>query len=826
MKRGRGYLAFIDNGVDTVLNMAAFVLAYYPTAALAGPMVTLTDRGALLGLFFSVVLTSVIYQILGVNDQGRAPFRRGRTASAVPVANLCCLGVLSLAVTLLISSAEVERFVLLWAIMAFLISTAVIMLKRQTVVYIISALYRRGAAIKRVIVVSDSHTAIEALVRELGSPADSGAVLLGAVSDTDGQGACERLGGSSELSSVLERTSPDYAIFALESCPCEEIIRMVNVCDDACVKVYFLPTAHGYFRSARQVEEVGSLPLINVHSTPLDRPFNIFLKRAFDIAGSLLLILLSSPVMLLAAIGVKLSSRGPILFRQTRVGMLGRKFVMLKFRSMVVNSEENTAWSRGEDRRKTAFGNFLRRTSIDELPQLFNVLRGEMSLVGPRPELPVFVEKFKEEIPLYMIKHYAKPGMTGLAQIKGLRGDTSIEERIDADLYYIENWTPGLDISILLKTPFRAVNRREVYSGKREKREGKRILYAASSMGHIKNFHLPYINALRERGYDVRVMARGDGADYSVPFEKKLFSRKNARCRRQIRRIIKREKFDAVVLNTSLAAFHIRLSYPLWHRPRTVNFVHGYLFSQDMPRIKAWALLLCEIFLRGRTDTVITMNSDDLHTAKRYSLAPRVLFCRGVGAVIGPPREPSVIRRELGCDGVFALAFVGELSTRKNQEFLIRAMPRILSRIPEAELWLVGDGAERERLVCLSEELGVGGKVRFFGHRSEPWELMRACDLYVAPSVTEGLPRNLLEALGVGCTVLASAVKGHVDIISDGVDGFLYSFNDAEEFVNITCQIHDGRLRINKDAAAEKFRKYEFSRVFDDTLSKLLEGIG
>ena len=227
--------------------------------------------------------------------------------------------------------------------------------------------------------------------------------------------------------------------------------------------MYFLPVTYGFFKSARQIERVGSLPIVNVHTTPLDNPANAALKRAVDIIGSLALIVLTSPIMLVTAIGVRLSSPGPILFRQIRAGKMGKNFMMYKFRSMRINSLSNRGWTTDTDSRKTKFGNFIRKTAIDELPQLFNVLRGDMSLVGPRPEMPVFVEQFKEIIPLYMIKHYVKPGMTGLAQIKGLRGDTSVEDRIHEDIEYIENWTFFMDMYILLKTPFVAINKNEKF---------------------------------------------------------------------------------------------------------------------------------------------------------------------------------------------------------------------------------------------------------------------------------------------------------------------------------------------------------------------------
>ena len=169
---------------------------------------------------------------------------------------------------------------------------------------------------------------------------------------------------------------------------------------------------------------------------------------------SVLGLTLLSPLLLVIAVGVKRSSPGPVLFRQVRVGYLRREFRMLKFRSMRVNVEEDTGWTTDEDPRRTKFGAFLRKTSLDELPQLINVLKGDMSLVGPRPELPHFVEQFRETIPYYMVKHQVKPGMTGWAQVNGYRGDTSIEKRIELDLWYIENWSPWLDIRILLKTVF------------------------------------------------------------------------------------------------------------------------------------------------------------------------------------------------------------------------------------------------------------------------------------------------------------------------------------------------------------------------------------
>ena len=205
----------------------------------------------------------------------------------------------------------------------------------------------------------------------------------------------------------------------------------------------------------------GALRMI-LRRIPLDNLGNAFFKRAVDVVCSLLLIVLTSPLMLIAAIGVKLSSPGPIIFKQERVGKDKKPFYMYKFRSMKVNSSQNTGWSKNVDDRKTWFGSLIRKCSVDELPQFFNVLKGDMSLIGPRPELPFFVEQFKEEIPRYMVKHQVRPGITGWAQVNGFRGDTSITKRIEFDLYYIENWSPAFDLRILLMTAFCMFNKEKI----------------------------------------------------------------------------------------------------------------------------------------------------------------------------------------------------------------------------------------------------------------------------------------------------------------------------------------------------------------------------
>ena len=241
--------------------------------------------------------------------------------------------------------------------------------------------------------------------------------------------------------------------------------EIAALCEKSGVHTKFIPDYHNIIPTKPYTEDLLGLPVVNIRYVPLSNTFNAMVKRLMDVVGSLCCIILFSPIMLAACLGIKLTSPGPLIYRQVRVGLHNRSFEMYKFRSMEVQpeTEETKAWTVKNDPRVTGIGKFMRKTSIDELPQLFNVLKGDMSLVGPRPERPFFVEKFREEIPRYMVKHQVRPGMTGWAQVNGYRGDTSIRKRIDCDLYYIENWTLGLDIKILFLTVFRGFVNKNAY---------------------------------------------------------------------------------------------------------------------------------------------------------------------------------------------------------------------------------------------------------------------------------------------------------------------------------------------------------------------------
>ncbi len=851
----------LENGIDIFLNCVALFTAYMFTVTLIPPAEVSPDSPrTVIAAFLVVVCQSLLF--MAFNVYRPIPFiKTSSVLRQIFKVNVAYFLIVE-AICFFVFAEDDRSFMLLWLLFSGIVSTALLLYKKRMMIRIMKYYRKKKFSLRQVVIVGDNNETMAEFLKHVSEDTQSELTVIGYIGDRTHTGInCERLGTYRDFERILEDRHPTEVVFAIDAYDRKQLIKMVNLCDDRCIKVYFLPVIYGFFKTARQIEPIGSLPMVNIHATPLDNKVNAFVKRAIDIVGSLALIIITLPVMIIAAIGVRFSSPGPIFIAQKRVGRLGKQFTMLKFRSMLVNAKSDTEWTTGEDDRKTWFGTILRKTAVDELPQLFNILLGSMSLVGPRPELPHFVEQYKDDVPLYMVKHYVKPGLTGLAQILGLRGDTSVTDRIEKDIEYIENWSLSMDIAILLKTPFKAFNPNEKFVKKdKDKKEdnavteeqnvnapapdevaaavgeaasaslepsrGKgKILYAASVMSHITNFHLQYINRLREEGYVVHVMARGEGADHNMPFEKKFFSSSNKACRSEIKKILERERYDVVVLNTSLAAFHIRYALPKNNRPKVVNIVHGYLFSEHTGFIKRKMLLFVEKLVASRTDSIIVMNEDDREIAERHKLCQgKVYVSRGMGAGV---REsivhPDKLRNQLGCQDKYVLAFVGELSSRKNQAFLIRAMNDIKERIPNAVLWLVGDGLEKKALTRLASEVDLSSSVFFLGQREDACDLMRAADLYVSASMIEGMPFNIIEAMGCKKTVLASRVKGHTDLITDGESGFLYRFGDRRAFCEKVVAIHDGELSVDPERVYAKYKEFDNDSVFEETYRLIKE---
>ena len=323
---------------------------------------------------------------------------------------------------------------------------------------------RHGYNLRYAVVVGSGDLAAT-VVQRIQSRPDVGIQVLGLVGDkTEKLDDVPFLGGYADLRAVLDARSVDHVVLALSHEDQGRLGGLLDAVGDEPVTIHVVPDLFRFASLRGGVEEFEGMPFIHLRESPL-HGWSQIAKRAFDVVFSLAVLIGLSPVLALLAAGVKVTSRGPVLYRQERMGLDGRRFRMLKFRTMRVDAEAETGpvWASSSDSRRVPFGAFLRRFSLDELPQFVNVLRGEMSVVGPRPERPVFVEQFRRTVPGYMLRHKVKSGVTGWAQVNGLRGNTSLAKRIEYDLEYIERWSIGFDLKIIALTLVRILVDRNAY---------------------------------------------------------------------------------------------------------------------------------------------------------------------------------------------------------------------------------------------------------------------------------------------------------------------------------------------------------------------------
>ena len=473
IRQNQRFLNAINVLSDIVIVLAAYFFAswFWLDVLQGDPLniagVTSLRRGFGSAAFIYATTMVLILALLGIYKPVRAR-RLGQEIVLVLEANV--IGILFVgAILYLLRLQEFSRGVLG---MFFLSSFGLLCVKRALLQNVLRNMRAKGLLQKHVVVVGTGGLARQ-YARSVSCEPTLGFQIDGFIGDTREGEAAELplLGGFDALDQLLRKPGIDEVIVAFEPDEAKHILTVIAICEKNGTKVGIVPFYNDIIPSHPTIEIIGESKIINLRSNPLDNVGLAFLKRSFDILMSVLFLILFSPVMLIAVVGVKLSSPGPILFKQQRVGLNKRTFAMLKFRSMRVNTAENSGWTTSNDSRRTRFGSFLRKFSIDELPQLVNVLRGDMSLVGPRPEIPVFVEQFRESIPLYMVKHQVRPGLTGWAQVNGYRGDTSIEERIRHDIWYIENWSVRLDFKILVMTIFGAwINNEKVFDRDKPKR--------------------------------------------------------------------------------------------------------------------------------------------------------------------------------------------------------------------------------------------------------------------------------------------------------------------------------------------------------------------
>ncbi len=336
---------------------------------------------------------------------------------------------------------------------------AFVLIARLGIREVIRAMRKSGRNLERVLIAGNGDLA-RAVATRLSRHAELGFQVVGYVANgTPGEiEGLERLGDIDEIDAIVGEHSIDHVFVALPKESQADMMELLDRLVRHLVSIHVVPDLLQYMALRSRVEDLDGLPTINLSDTPLDG-LNVLVKRLFDLLVGSIGLLFAAPLMGVVALLIWLEDRGPVFYRQERMGLDGRRFDILKFRSMSVGAESSTGavWAEKDDPRRTRVGEFIRAWSIDELPQLWNVIRGEMSLVGPRPERPNFVEQFREEYPHYMLRHKVRAGMTGWAQVHGWRGNTSIRMRIEHDLYYIENWTLMLDVKILVLTVFRGL---------------------------------------------------------------------------------------------------------------------------------------------------------------------------------------------------------------------------------------------------------------------------------------------------------------------------------------------------------------------------------
>ncbi len=341
-------------------------------------------------------------------------------------------------------------------------------LERNVIRTVLRSVRSKGYNQKHILLIGYSRAA-EGFIDRVNMNPEWGYQVKGILDDSKEWGTGYKdirvIGKIKDLAEILDYNSLDEIAITLSINEYANLEKIVATCEKSGVHTKFIPDYNNIIPTVPYIEDLQGLPVVNIRRVPLTDSLNAFLKRGMDIIGAFVALIIFSPVMLLTAALIKLTSPGPLIYSQERIGLHNKPFKMYKFRSMVTQSpsEEKKKWTTPNDSRVTPVGRFIRKTSIDEMPQFVNVLMGDMSLVGPRPERPLFVEKFKEEIPRYMIKHQVRPGITGWAQVNGYRGDTSITKRIDHDLYYIENWTLGFDFKILFLTVFKGFINKNAY---------------------------------------------------------------------------------------------------------------------------------------------------------------------------------------------------------------------------------------------------------------------------------------------------------------------------------------------------------------------------
>ena len=468
IKDNQRYFNRLHVVIDAVVICIAYVLAWIYKFLILKDQRGLTLAQYCVALIGIIPLYLMLYLACNLYTSKRVQGRRLEGGNIVK-ANTIGILIVMAAFFPLRDVIEPIKYYSRWMLAYFYVINIVLeIIARNLIRWCLRKIRRKGFNLRHLIFVGYSGAAEAFIDRILANP-QWGYKISGILDDNKEPGYTYKgiavLGPTDELEKILENNRLDEIALTLALREYYKLKRIVAICEKSGVHTKFVPDYNDIIPTRPYTEDLLGLPVVNIRHVPLTNSFNMICKRAMDIVGAIVAIIIFSPVMLVTAVLVKTTSKGPLIYKQERVGLHNQTFQMYKFHSMEVQSakSEKRAWTVRDDPRVTKVGRVIRKTSIDELPQLFNILKGDMSLVGPRPERPFFVEKFREEIPRYMVKHQVRPGLTGWAQVNGYRGDTSIKKRIEYDLYYIENWTMGLDIKILFLTFFKGFVNKNAY---------------------------------------------------------------------------------------------------------------------------------------------------------------------------------------------------------------------------------------------------------------------------------------------------------------------------------------------------------------------------
>jgi exopolysaccharide biosynthesis polyprenyl glycosylphosphotransferase len=462
-RRFRTLFSVLLLGNDAFMLAVAFALAHrirldFPWPDEATDIQRLRDYWPVVAIF--VVATTFIYFVFRLYHLVRATSRVDEFYAVVGSTTLGTLLTVAVASLTLKNSVFAVNLPRLMIIYAWALG-AVLVIAGRWILHQFRGILQSQGLVQDCVLVVGTGDAAQLVVHKIQGSSFLGYRLLGLVADGDGDGPAQGfdglpvLGCTEDLPRLIDENAVDEVIIAMPEADDEEMLRVASLALRERVSLKVFPTLYEIMAVGVTIDDLGGLPLLSIRDVAL-RGWKLTVKRAIDLVGSAIGLVALSPFLLLMAILIKLESRGPVFFVQERMGLDARPFPMFKFRSMRQDAQANgPSWTVKNDPRRTRLGAFIRRFSIDELPNLINVLLGDMSLVGPRAEQPAFVQQFRTMIPRYMERHHEKAGITGWAQVNGLRGDTSIYERTKYDLWYVENWSIWLDVKILIRTMVR-----------------------------------------------------------------------------------------------------------------------------------------------------------------------------------------------------------------------------------------------------------------------------------------------------------------------------------------------------------------------------------